>query len=200
MTAIVFALSWFGSWAWYSAYGPFLWKGGPTVYIVSMWAVLATASIAAALNMRNDRSPFYAALIMIGVVLFGWHAAWSWGPPGALRMIEHIGLGLAFLWFGSKRWQHVIGFLFLLGAAMSAAAVLGLWPSRPRVFTGFYYADAVAYLTHAVLIIIGRAAHDDAGIGGRIWALGHRRRLRFAGMSRNSVAVQGQDTGKEAVQ
>lgn len=197
MTLLVFVTAWFGSLIWYSVYGSFLWKGGPTVYVVSMWAVLATASIAAALNLRRDRGPFFAALVMIAVVLFGWHVAWSWGPPGALRMIEHIGLGVAFLWFGSKRWQHVVGFMFLIGAAASAAMVLGLWPSRPRVFTGLYYADFIAYLTHAILIVIGRAA-GDAGIGHRIQSMGHsgRRRSALGGVSGMEVPEQTETRAK----
>lgn len=191
MTLLVFALSWVGSLVWYSFYGPFLWKGGPTVYIASMWAVLACASIAAAINLKRDRAPFYAVLVMFGVVLFGWHVAWSVGPPGGLRMIEHIALGAGFLYFGRQRWQNVIGFMFLVGAAASAAAVMGLWAPRPRVFTGLYYADFIAYLTHAILIVIGRAA-GDAGIGNRLWTLGHSRRHRpvYGGISRMEVSGQ----------
>ena len=196
MTLLIFALSWVGSLSWYSTYGPFLWKGGPTVYVASMWVVLATASIAAAVNLKRDKEPFYASLVMFAVVLFGWHIAWSWGPPGGLRMLEHIALGAGFLYFGRRRWQHVVGFLFLIGAAGSAAMVLGLWPVRPRVFTGLYYPDFIAYLTHLILIVIGRAA-GDAGIGNRLWRLGSGGGRGVVHSGGGGLAVQGRAAQKE---
>lgn len=196
MTAAVFIVVWLLSLAWYGAYGPFLWAGGPTIYLASMWAVLATAAAFAILRSRVDAKPLAAVGVVAAVILYGWYFGWKFGPPGALHMLAHLILGCGFLWFARERWQDVIGFLFLAGAAMSAGAVLGLWPARPRVFTGLYYADAVAYMTHAALIVIGRAAHDDFGIGRRLRPAFARRRWGIARGGAGSVAISPSDQEK----
>lgn len=189
MTFGVFAACVALAWGWFTFTGTAL-IAGATIYQVAMWIVGATASAFAIRAYRaGDRAPLHAACLLWLLILWGWLVGWRYGPAGAFHAMAHLWLAA---WFLSRpmRWQAMLGVVMLAAAIADAANLLGLFPKRPRVFTGFYYPDVLAYLTHAMFVIVGAASND--GAFSRIGSLGDwlgRARARGA----DSVAVSRKD-------
>ncbi|MBK9080307.1 MAG: hypothetical protein IPL91_15000 [Hyphomicrobium sp.] len=144
---------------------------GATIYQLGMWSVGAVASAYAIRAARaGDPSPLNAACVLWALILWGWLIGWNYGPPGALHAAAHLALAI---WFMSRpaNWQVVLGVLMLVCAIADAANLIGAFPPRPRVFTGFYYPDVLAFMTHAAFVLIGAASNDGATTRGR--SLGH---------------------------
>lgn len=155
MTALAFIVTWLLQLAWYSLYGARLWSGGPTCYMTSMFVVLCVTAWFA----RKESNNIWAVCLIAAMIVFG-QVSWSFDPTGFVRMALHLVIATVLIYFGTRFWQYVLGYIFLLGSLISSLNILGAFPPRPRVFTGFYYADIVAYLTYAMLITVGCASGD----------------------------------------
>lgn len=166
MTIIAFSIIFCLAWVHYTLAGPLLWAGGPTVYMTAIYVMMA---IAAGFSWRHakktgERDCLWAVAILCALVLFGWQVASKIGPLGLIYGWVYAIVSACFLTLGTRRFQHIIGAILMALSIASFLNVLGIFPKRPRTFTGFYYPDLMAYGMHLSFIIIGASAGDGLRI------------------------------------
>ena len=171
MTLLAFLACFFAAWVHYAYAGAILWKGGPTIYMAAMYAVMAFSAFFAVRSAIKGRQHFlWSNVVLVLLVIYGWRIGWLYGPPGLLHGALYSIAGACFLGIGSHRYQYAIGAVLLLLSAAGFANVLGFFPPRSRTFTGFYYPDVLAYGMHFNFILIGAVAGDGLrNIVGRVW-------------------------------
>lgn len=152
MTIIAFIVAMLGMYLCYCTVGANVL--GFSIYSIGM----ATVMVSTVWASRKSAACLTALLPIALMTVVAWSIPWFITP--VVRMFTHIGLGAAFLILGKYRWQSVLGYIFLISSLVSSLQILGAFPPRPRVFTGLYYPDLVAYLTYGMLVVIGYGAGD----------------------------------------
>lgn len=163
MTLLAFLVALIAGYLWWLIMGTsVIVAGGMTIYNAAMGFVAASAVLCGIVHAARTANlkPAVSASILCLLIVYGFNIAWLYGPPGLLHGWIYAIVGACFLGLGGERFQHVIGGLLVTMSLASFANVLGMFPVRPRVFTGFYYADFIAYGMHASFVIAGAAADD----------------------------------------
>lgn len=179
MTAIVFLSSFIAAAVWYSSNGAMA-PWGMTIYTSTALAVLV-CGVAWSFAVKNT-DLLKAAVLLCANYAFG-HAAWTWGggyhAGVILHALLHLALAACFLQWTVSRMGAFIGILMCLNVAWAIAELLGVFGGRPRVFTGFYYPDLMAYTSITGSIVLGMSG-GDTGKRIRQWLLEHRRSAAYA--------------------
>ena len=133
---------------------------GYSIYKLAFWAVLASCSLSLWINRAPLEQYLNCMLVAVNMVL-GW-MAWETKDPVFWHAVLHVTIAaIIIVGYAQSRASLLVGGLFLMNVVFAVLQYSGALPDRPRVFTGFYYPDLIAYSGHASMMIIAGASGDS---------------------------------------
>jgi hypothetical protein len=179
MTAFVFLVCFAAAWLWYGQAGAMA-PWGMTIYTSTALVVLM-CGVAWSFAVKHTDTIKIAILLCVNFA-FG-HFAWTYGGSYQggvmLHMALHLALAVVLLMWTQSRLGGVVGLLMCANVVWASLELLGAFGPRPRVFTGVYYPDLMAYTSIAAAVLLGRAG-GDGGKWSRNWLLTERGRRNEA--------------------
>lgn len=159
MTFLVFiVVLLLGGWHWLTM-GYFI-VGEVPIYPVMFVATLATATVGAIVS-RETRCVVAAAVLIASFVAHFW--AWTRPDPVLTLAILNIVVAAYFLLMGARRWELIIGGLYLVSFVIGLATVSGILPNaeqRADLYIAFSHPDLVAICGHLANVTLGAGAGD----------------------------------------
>lgn len=148
---------------------------GVSIYKLAFWTVLTTCFASLVVN-KGDKEQFANCLVIAVSMILGWEA-WNTTDPVFWNTVLHVALAGTVVAYATTRGSLIVAGLFLLNVVAATLQVSGVLPDRPRVFTGFYYPDLVAYNGHVAMIVTAGGVGD---VGKRVRHFLKRKPLAFA--------------------
>lgn len=149
---------------------------GQSIYQLAFWAVLAACVASLVMNRETRREQWATCSLLAINMVLGWKA-WGTADPVFWHAVLHVTIAGIIVVYAQTRGSLIVAGLFLFNVALATLEVAGILPDRPRVFTGVYYADLVAYSGHTAMIITAGGSGD---VGKRIRDILEHRPMVFA--------------------
>jgi len=137
--------------------------GGFSIYVILFASTLTTACCCAFLS-RQKRQIGAACVLLLNWYLS--HYAWTTLDPVITAIILDLITAFYFIIIGKKRFELIIGALFLISVVVGAATFFGLVPNsgdRPFIYIAWSHPDILAIIGHTSNVVLGIASGDSGG-------------------------------------
>lgn len=140
--------------------------GGTSIYVIFYALTLTTACSGAVLSGK------WRQIAAAVVLILNWtasHHSWTTADPVVATVILDLITATYFVFVGARRFELILGILYLLSVVAGVATFFGMIPGsvdRPFLYIAWSHPDILAIIGHGANVILGMGS-GDLGAGRR---------------------------------